>query len=106
MGYVIGCNVNYTCFTFPKSFFTGTTEEKLYFNTGSTTSSVSKQRVFVTVPRIKSGNPASLAEIVPGERQNSVLLAPFPSWKANTVVEDRLNCDDVIVSVFRTKVSV
>jgi len=82
----------------------GTTEEKLYFNTGSTTSPVSKQRVFVTVPRIKSGNPASLAEIVPGERHNSVLLAPFPSWKANTVVEDRLNCDDVIVSVFRTKI--
>jgi len=61
--------------------------------------------VFVTVPRIKPGNPASLAEVVPGERHTYVQLAPYPSWKANTVLEDRLNCDDAIVSVFRTKVS-
>lgn len=61
--------------------------------------------MFVTVPRIKPGNPASIAEIVPGDRPDSVLLAPYPNWKANTVLEDRINCDDTIVSVFRTKVS-
>lgn len=64
-----------------------------------------KQRVFVTIPRIKPGNPASLAEVVPGDRPGSVLLSPYPSWKANTVVEERVHCDDTIVSVFRTKVS-
>jgi hypothetical protein len=72
---------------------------------GSNSNAASKQRVFVTIPRIKPGNPASLAEIVPGDRANSVLLAPYPNWKANTISEDMINCDDTIVSVFRTKVS-
>ncbi|XP_026816392.1 protein yellow-like isoform X2 [Rhopalosiphum maidis] len=82
----------------------GTSEGKLYFNMGSNSNSASKQRVFVTIPRIKPGNPASLAEIVPGDRANSVLLAPYPNWKANTISEDTVNCDDTIVSVFRTKI--
>lgn len=75
-------------------------------NVNSNSNHVPKERVFVTVPRIKPGNPASIAEIVPGDRSNSVLLAPYPNWKANTVSEDTINCDDTIVSVFRTKVSV
>jgi len=83
----------------------GPSEEKIFFNMGSNSNSVIKQRVFVTVPRIKPGNPASVAEIVPGDRPNSVLLAPYPNWKANTISEDTINCDDTIVSVFRTKVS-
>ncbi|XP_060851061.1 protein yellow-like [Rhopalosiphum padi] len=82
----------------------GTSEGKLYFNMGSNSNAASKQRVFVTIPRIKPGNPASLAEIVPGDRANSVLLAPYPNWKANTISEDTVNCDDTIVSVFRTKI--
>jgi len=72
---------------------------------GSNSNSASKQRVFVTVPRIKPGNPASIAEIVPGDRSNSVLLAPYPNWKANTISEDTVNCDETIISVFRMKVS-
>lgn len=72
---------------------------------GSNSNSNIKKRVFVTVPRIKPGNPASIAEIVPGDRPNSVLLKPYPNWKANTISEDTINCDDTIVSVFRTKVS-
>lgn len=61
--------------------------------------------MFVTVPRIKPGNPASLAEVVSGDRPKSVLLSPFPNWKTNIVSEDRLHCDSTIVSVFRTHVS-
>lgn len=72
---------------------------------GSNSNSASKQRVFVTIPRIKPGNPASIAEIVPGDRPDSVLLAPYPNWKANTISEDTVNCDDTIISVFRMKVS-
>lgn len=90
----------------------GTAEEKYFFNTGSTSNTDStannfgpKQRVFVTIPRIKPGNPASLAEIVPGDRPNSVLLAPFPNWKTNIVSEDKIHCDSIIVSIFRTHVS-
>lgn len=84
--------------------FHGASEGKLYFNMGSNSNSASKQRVFVTVPRIKPGNPASIAEIVPGDRPNSVLLAPYPNWKANTISEDAVNCDDTIISVFRMKI--
>ncbi|XP_001942648.2 protein yellow-like [Acyrthosiphon pisum] len=67
-------------------------------------SAVIKQRVFVTVPRIKPGNPASIAEVVPGDRPSSVLLAPYPNWKVNTISEGTINCDNTIVSVFRTKI--
>lgn len=88
-----------------KNNISGTSEQTLYLNSGSTSKYAPKKRVFVTIPRIKPGNPASIAEIVPGDRPNSVLLAPYPNWKANTVSEDRINCDDTIVSVFRTKVS-
>jgi len=95
---------NFKLFTFSSGL--GPSEEKLYFNMGSNSNSaVTKQRVFVTVPRIKPGNPASIAEVVPGDRPSSVLLAPYPNWKANTISEDMINCDDTIVSVFRTKVS-
>lgn len=90
--------------TFNIYVFLGTSETTLYYNTGSKPSSHPKERVFVTIPRIKPGNPASLAEIVPGDQPHSVLLEPYPNWKANTVVEDKLHCDDTIVSVFRTKV--
>ncbi|XP_025201994.1 protein yellow-like isoform X1 [Melanaphis sacchari] len=82
--------------------FYDTSDGKLLLNMGSNTAP--KQRVFVTIPRIKPGNPASIAEIVPGDSPKSVLLAPYPNWKANTISENKLNCDDTIVSVFRTKI--
>ena len=95
---------NFKVFTF--SSVLGPSEEKLYFNMGSNSNSaVTKQRVFVTVPRIKPGNPASIAEVVPGDRPSSVLLAPYPNWKVNTISEGTINCDNTIISVFRTKVS-
>uniref|UniRef100_A0A2S2R7V0 Protein yellow n=1 Tax=Sipha flava TaxID=143950 RepID=A0A2S2R7V0_9HEMI len=65
---------------------------------------VFEERVFVTVPRTKPGNIASIAELVRGTNSKSPLLRPFPNRKANLVVENHLNCDDTIVSVFRTKI--
>ncbi|XP_022176747.1 protein yellow-like [Myzus persicae] len=92
------------CVILDVDIFQGPPEAKIFFNMGSNSNPVIKQRVFVTVPRIKPGNPASIAEIVPGDRPSSVLLAPYPNWKANTISEDTINCDDTIVSVFRTKI--
>lgn len=65
----------------------------------------SPERLFVTVPRLKTGNPSSLNELVPGNEGDSPLLTPYPNWEANTVLDDQVNCDDTIISVFRTKVS-
>ncbi|VVC35639.1 Hypothetical protein CINCED_3A006747 [Cinara cedri] len=95
------------CVILDVDVFQDMSEQTLYYGaTGSTPNSLTKTRVFLTIPRIKPGNPASIAEIVPGNRPNSVLLAPYPNWKANVVSEDKLNCDDTIVSVFRTKIDI
>lgn len=64
-----------------------------------------KERVFVTVPRTKPGNIATLNELVPGKDPHSPLLKPYPNLKANLVLENQLYCDETIVSVFRTKVN-
>jgi len=92
---------NFKHFTFSSGL--GPPEDNI--NGSNSYSTVIKQRMFVTVPRIKPGNPASISEIVPGDHPNSVLLAPYPNWKANTISEGTINCDETIVSVFRTKVS-
>ncbi|XP_050432424.1 protein yellow-like isoform X1 [Adelges cooleyi] len=91
------------CVILDVDVFQGTSEDRLYFNSGGPGSSLPKKRIFVSVPRIKPGNPASLAVLVP-EDSKPPLLAPFPSWKFHFLSEDRPDCDNSIISVFRMKI--
>lgn len=77
-----------------------------FLGSGPTGSPTLQPRVFVTVPRILPGNPASIAEVVPGHCSDCYLLAPYPDWQTNTILdENHIDCKKTIVSVFRTKVS-
>ncbi|EFA10662.1 yellow-c precursor [Tribolium castaneum] len=64
-----------------------------------------KDKLFVTVPRWKSGVAASLNYISLSSANKTSPLTPYPSWKANTLPKgDEKPAEDLIVSTFRVKV--
>ncbi|XP_065209850.1 protein yellow-like isoform X2 [Planococcus citri] len=69
-------------------------------NSNNIYKSPAKRRVFVTLPRFKSGVPVTVATVTNTKRGDTTLLAPFPNW--STQRED--NCETGITSVYRTKV--
>ncbi|CAH1156186.1 unnamed protein product [Phaedon cochleariae] len=64
-----------------------------------------KNKLFVTVPRWKSGVASSLNYIPINSTDKSPALTPYPDWKANTLPKEGETLqDNHVISTFRVKV--
>lgn len=73
-------------------------------NTLFTGLEVSRDRIFLAMPRLRAGVPATLASIPRVARPgSSPILRAYPNWNAHVSMRGRNNCTGLI-SVYRMRI--